>query len=152
MSWRQKKCYRHYLCNIWHGNKLWRQPAEIIQLVAKTKKGTSFSTFTMPTKDIFSDVLHVNKFNVSWVAGNVSVPWRQHFANSSFSRCLRLSIDFLADSKGSCHKTVLNDHNSAPFDAHILLRTIQDYTTELLQTLRELNIHLLIVLSRSATW
>lgn len=70
MSWRQKKCYRLYLCNIWHGNKLWRQPAEIIQLVAKTKKGTSFFTFTMPTKDIFSDVLHVNKFNVSWVAGN----------------------------------------------------------------------------------
>ena len=70
MSWRQKKCYRLYLCNIWHGNKLWRQPAENIQLVAKIKKGTSFFTFTMPTKDIFSEVLHVSKFNVSWVAGN----------------------------------------------------------------------------------
>ena len=72
----------------------------------------------------------------------MSVPWRQHFANSSFSQCLRLSIDFLADSKGSCYKTVLlTDHNSASFYAHILLKTIQDYTLELLRTLKELKIH-----------
>ena len=52
------------------GNKLWRQPAEIIQLVTKTKTGTSFFTFTTPTKEIFSDAPHVNKFKVSWVVGN----------------------------------------------------------------------------------
>ena len=58
-----------------------------------------------------------------------------------FRRCLRSFVDFLADSEASCDKIVLIGHNSAPFDAHILLRTIQEYSPELLQTMKELNIH-----------
>ena len=106
----------------------------------------------MPTKDIFSDVLHVNKFNVSWVAGNKclyrggnilqTVPFHDVFDYLLISLQIQMVL---------VTKPFSMTHNSASFDAHILLRTIQHYTTELLQTLRELNIHLLIVLSRSAT-
>ena len=58
-----------------------------------------------------------------------------------FRECLPSFVDFLEDSKGSCDKIVLNGHNSASFDAHILLRTIQEYSPELLHTIKELNIH-----------
>ena len=58
-----------------------------------------------------------------------------------FRRCLRSFVDFLADSEASCDKIVLIGHNSASSDAHILLRTIQEYSPELLQTMKELNIH-----------
>lgn len=58
-----------------------------------------------------------------------------------FCECLRSFVDFLEDSKGSCDKIVLVGHNSASFDAHILLRTIQEYSPELLHTIKELNIH-----------
>ena len=50
-----------------------------------------------------------------------------------FHECLRSFVDFLADSKGYCDKIVLI--------AHILLRTIQEYSPELLHTMKELNIH-----------
>ena len=58
-----------------------------------------------------------------------------------FRECLRSFVDFLEDSKGSCDKIVLIGHNSASFDTHILLRTIQEYSPELLHTMTELNIH-----------
>ena len=41
----------------------------------------------------------------------------------------------------SCDKIVLIGHNSATFDTPILLRTLQDYSTELLQRMNKLNVH-----------
>ena len=57
--------------------------------------------------------------------------------------CLRLFVDFLEDSKrsNSCDKIVLIGHNAASFDTHILLRTLQDNSPELLQRMNELNVH-----------
>ena len=118
--------------------------AEIIQLAAKTKQGASFSRFTTPTKEISPYASRVNKFKTTWVGGKKilhrggnplqTVPLRE---------CLRLSVDFLEDSKrsNSCDKIVLIGHNSASFDTHILLRTLQDNSQELLQRMNELNVH-----------
>ena len=118
--------------------------AEIIQLAAETKQGASFSRFTTPTKEISPYASRVNKFKTTWVGGKKilhrggnplqTVPLRE---------CLRLFVDFLEDSKrsNSCDKIVLIGHNSASFDTHILLRTLQDNSPELLQRMNELNVH-----------
>ena len=59
------------------------------------------------------------------------------------SDCLLSFVDFLEDSKRSisCDKIVLIGHNSATFDTPILLRTLQDYSPELLQRMNKLNVH-----------
>ena len=118
--------------------------AEIIQLAAETKQGASFSRFTTPTEEISPYASRVNKFKTTWVGGKKilhrggnplqTVPLRE---------CLRLFVDFLEDSKrsNSCDKIVLIGHNSASFDTHILLRTLQDNSPELLQRMNELNVH-----------
>ena len=57
--------------------------------------------------------------------------------------CLLSFVDILEDSKHSisCDKIVLIGHNSATFDTLILLRTLQDYSPELLQRMNKLNVH-----------
>lgn len=126
--------------------------AEIIQLAAETKEGRSFSTFTTPKKEISPHASRVNKFKISWVGGKKCLYRGGNILQTvPFRECLRSFVDFLEDSKGSCDKIVLIGHNSASFDTHILLRTIQEYSPELLHTMKELNIHFADILSCSAT-
>ncbi|CAH3174474.1 unnamed protein product [Porites lobata] len=126
--------------------------AEIIQLAAETKEGRSFSTFSTPKKEISPHASRVNKFKISWVGGKKCLYRGGNILQTvPFRECLRSFVDFLEESKGSCDKIVLIGHNSASFDTHILLRTIQEYSPELLHTMKELNIHFADILSCSAT-
>lgn len=118
--------------------------AELIQLAAETKQGASFSRFTIPTKEISPYASRVNKFKTTWVGGKKIL----HRGGNPLQTvplfdCVLSFVDFLEDSKrsNSCDKIVLIGHNSATFDTPILLRTLQNYSPELLQRMNKLNVH-----------
>lgn len=118
--------------------------AELIQLAAETKQGDSFTRFTIATKEISPYASRVNKFKTKWVGGKKIL----HRGGSRLQTvplpdCLLSFVNFLEDSKRSISydKIVLIGHNSATFDTPILLRTLQDYSPELLQRMNKLNVH-----------
>lgn len=117
--------------------------AEIIQLAAQTELGLAFSRFVLPKKDISFHASRVNKFQTSIGGKKILHRGRKYLETVSQARCLESFVNFIAASKiqNNDAKVILIGHNSSSFDTPVFLRTLLNYSPQLIAKMKELNIH-----------
>ena len=121
--------------------------AEILQLAAQTKQGNKY---TLPEKGISPHATRVNRLQTTWLGGRKMLHRGGIFLETvAYNKCLKSFVDFLEEISslnvpafpGSSMNVVLIGHNSNTFDTPVLLRTILRYFPELIQRMKDLNIH-----------
>ena len=118
--------------------------AEIIQLAAQTELGQTFSRFVLPQKDISFHASRVNKFQTTSIGGKkILHRGGIRLETVSQAECLESFVNFITASKpqDDCAKIILIGHNSSSFDTPVLLRTLLQYSPQLVRKMKALNIH-----------
>ena len=124
--------------------------AEILQLAAQTKQGQKFSKYTLPEKGISPHATWANKLQTTWLGDrNILHRGGIFLETVAYNEHLKSFVDFLKEISSlkvpavpsSSTIVFLIGHNSNTFDTPLLLLAILQYCPELIQRMKDRNIH-----------